>query len=56
MEDKAEWLKWTIRAFQSVYGYEYQGDSLLLARTNLLLSFAEYYFERGSKEPEKKEI
>ena len=29
------------RAVQSVYGYEIQGDSLLIARANVLLSFAE---------------
>lgn len=55
-ENKDEWWKWTIRAFQSVYGYEYQGDNLLLARVNLLLDFVEYYFERWKNEPEKKEI
>lgn len=55
-ENKDEWWKWTIRAFQSVYGYEYQGDNLLLARVNLLLSFVEYYFERWKNEPVEKEI
>lgn len=34
-----EWFKWTLRAFESVYGYEYQGDNLLLARENLLYTF-----------------
>lgn len=34
-----EWYRWTIRAFQSVYGFEYQGDSLLLARENMLYTF-----------------
>ena len=48
-EDKDEWCNWTTRAFQSVYGYEYQGDNLLLARANLLLSFVEYYFERWKR-------
>ena len=46
-----EWKKWTIRAFQSVYGYEYQGDSLLIARENLLYTFFDYYIERYNKEP-----
>lgn len=32
---EADWMKWCLRAFQSVYGYEYQGDSLLIARVNL---------------------
>ena len=44
-----EWLKWTIRAFQASYGYEYQGDSLLIARINLLMTFCDYYRERWSK-------
>lgn len=55
-ENKDEWWKWTTRAFQSVYGYEYQGDNLLLARVNLFLSFVEYYFERWKNEPEEKEV
>ena len=37
-----EWLKWAERAFQSVYGFEFQGDSLLLARENLLASYRDY--------------
>ena len=41
--NREEWLKWTLRAFESVYGYEWQGDSLLIARINLLLSFMDYY-------------
>lgn len=51
--DCEEWLKWAFRAFEATYGYEYQGDSLLLARINLLMTFADYYHERWGKEPEK---
>ncbi|MGQ4532737.1 hypothetical protein ACUIAC_05570 [Dermabacteraceae bacterium P13138] len=40
--NETEWLKWSERAFQSVYGFEYQGDSLLLARENLLASYNDY--------------
>lgn len=36
-----DWFKWTQRAYESVYGYEYQGDNLLLARENLLYTFIE---------------
>lgn len=53
-KDDAEWLKWTFRAFQSCYGYEYQGDNLLIARINMLLSFADYYKERMGIDPDKK--
>lgn len=38
-----DWLKWTKIAFQSSYGYEWQGDSLLIARENLLYTFIDYY-------------
>lgn len=38
-----DWFQWALRAFQSSYGYEWQGDSLLLARENLLYTFVDYY-------------
>ncbi len=43
-----EWLKWAFRALESVYGFELQGDSLLIARANILCSFAGY-IEEGLK-------
>lgn len=41
-----EWIKWAVRAVQSVYGYEYQGDNLLIARINVLMTFTDYLEER----------
>ncbi|MDI6618024.1 MAG: Eco57I restriction-modification methylase domain-containing protein [Clostridiales bacterium] len=52
--DYDEWVKWAIRAFEASYGYEYQGDNLLIARINLLLTFIDYYQERWGKEPDEK--
>ena len=49
-----EWIEWAIRAFESSYGYEYQGDNLLIARINLLLTFADYYKDRWGEEPDKR--
>lgn len=54
--DEAEWLIWTERAFNSVYGYEFQGDNLLIARINLLVSFCDYLRERWEREATKAEI
>ena len=54
--DHEEWLKWALRAFQSCYGFEYQGDSLLIARINLIMTFYDCYVERWKKEPEAKEL
>ena len=34
-EREEEWFTWTKRAYESIYGYEYQGDSLLIARENI---------------------
>lgn len=50
--DYDTWLKWAIRAFQSCYGYEYQGDSLLIARINMLMSFCDYHEARWNKSPD----
>ncbi len=51
-----EWVQWALRAFQSVYGYEFQGDSLLLARENLLATFIEYYQVLFEKNPSLKQL
>lgn len=48
------WLKWTVRAFEACYGYEYQGDNVLIARSNLLLTFLDYYEERWERKPDGK--
>ena len=48
---KEEWIKWAIIAFQSSYGYEWQGDSLLIARENLLYTFFDYYQEKFTEMP-----
>ena len=53
-ETHEEWLKWTIRAFEASYGYEYQGDNVLIARINLLLTFADHYEERWKQKPDVK--
>ena len=45
------WNQWVYRAFESVYGYELQGDSLLIARGNLLETFCEYTRDRWGEEP-----
>ena len=51
-ESKEEWLKWAYRAFESTYGFEYQGDNLFFARVNLVQTFADYYKERFGQDPD----
>lgn len=50
-----EWMKWALRAVQATYGYEFQGDNLLIARINVLMTFVEYMKYRWNREPNKKE-
>lgn len=50
-----EWLKWAFRAFGATYGYEFQGDNLLISRVNLLMTFEEYLWERWRRKPTRRE-
>lgn len=38
-----EWIHWAKVAVKSTYGFEWQGDNLLLARESILRSIIEYY-------------
>ncbi|MDD4592864.1 MAG: restriction endonuclease subunit M [Parabacteroides sp.] len=51
--DEGDWYRWAKTAVQSVYGYEWQGDNLLLARENILYSFADYYQDKFKRKPSK---
>lgn len=53
VKDDTEWINWSIRAVQSIFGYEYQGDNLFIARENFFLSYLDYYQERFNSEPKK---
>ena len=50
-QTEKEWLKWAIKSFQNTYGYDWQGDNVLLARENLLFTFIDYYKSKFDKEP-----
>lgn len=59
VEEEEEWYFWVIRAYKSIYGFEWQGDSLLLARENLLYTFIDNYIFKFNKKPtieQQKEI
>ena len=51
-----EWKKWVFEAYKNTYGYEYQGDNLLIARVNMYLTFEEYLDEIWNKEPTEEDI
>ena len=59
VDNEEEWFKWVQKAYQSTYGYEYQGDNLLIARINLLLTFVdnmEYKWKRQPSTQENRKI
>ena len=55
-EAKEDWLEWTKKAYQSVYGYEYQGDNLVIARENLLFTFIDNYRLRFNELPDEETL
>ncbi|MBR0236023.1 MAG: restriction endonuclease subunit M [Clostridia bacterium] len=50
-DSEEEWLKWAKIAFQNIYGFDWQGDNVLLARENLLFTFIDYYKNKFNKLP-----
>ncbi len=54
--DETEWLRWVFQAYKSTYGYEFQGDNLLIARINLLVTFCEYMEVRWNRKATNNEL
>lgn len=52
-EDEKTWNAWVETAYKSTYGFEWQGDNLLLAREALLYTFFDYHKCQFSKMPTK---
>lgn len=55
-ETTSEWLKAAQSAYKSIYGYEWQGDNLVLAREALLYTFIDYYKAKFGREPQLKSL
>lgn len=51
VDSEPEWFEWAKTAFKSVYGFDWQGDNVLLARENLLRSFIDYYIDKFDNFP-----
>ena len=52
IEEEQEWFEYAKIAYQTSFGYEFQGDSLLIARENLLYTFFDYYIAKFSIKPD----
>mgnify|MGYP003485562940 FL=1 len=55
-ETTGEFLDWCQEAYKNTYGYEWQGDNLLLAREALLFTFLDYYRAKFGEGPLLKSI
>lgn len=46
-----DWLFWAKEAYKASYGYEWQGDNILIARENLLYTMIDYYNAKFGRRP-----
>ena len=51
VESESEWFKATQIAYENTYAFEWQGDSLLIARESMLTTFIENFKHKFKKEP-----
>lgn len=56
IETSGEWLEWVQTAYKNTYAFEFHGDSLLIAREAMLVTFIENYKKKFGKEPLLKSI
>ena len=53
IDSEQDWYMWAKVAYKSIYGYDWQGDNVLLARENLLFTFCDYYEDKFGLYPIK---
>lgn len=53
-EKHKDWVFWAKESYKASYGYEWQGDNLLIARENLLYTFIDFYEHKFNKKPSVK--
>ncbi len=51
VENERSWVRWAYTAFKCTYGYEFQGDNLVLARENFLFTFIEHMVDKFGHGP-----
>lgn len=53
-DNEKDWLMWAREALKASYGYEWQGDNVLIARENLLYTLIDYYEAKFNHKPSVK--
>lgn len=51
-----QWCVWAKEAVKSIYGFDWQGDNVLLARENLLFTFCDYHEKKFRRYPSKEQF
>lgn len=52
VDDYNEWIDWSYIVMKSIFGYEWQGDNLLIARENILYTYIDNYKYKFKKNPD----
>ncbi len=50
IDNENDWIEWALNAVKASYGYDWQGDNVLLARENLLYTVLEHYEDKFLKQ------
>lgn len=50
-DNEKAWLQWALEALKATYGFDWQGDNVLLARENLLYTVIEHFEKMYNKQP-----
>ena len=53
---RKQWDFWATEAVKSIYGFDWQGDNVLLARENLLFTFCDYHEKKFRRYPSKEQF
>ena len=51
VDDEELWTKWSLELMKSCYGFDWQGDNVLLARENVLYTYSDYFKYKFDKYP-----
>lgn len=54
VDDYKSWLNLVKKSYKSCYGYEWNGDSLLIARENILYTFIDFFYDKWNHYPDGK--
>jgi len=53
VDEEKEWMEWVKVAYKNIYGFEWQGDNLVLAREAMIYTFLDYFKAKFGKTPTK---